>query len=541
MKKWLAIPLVLLLALIMILGSCGETTKTTAPAITFAPATQATTAPAAPGKVVPTGTITVAFTDFSYESTDPIFYESFWGWSMYDSLITWNEKGTYIGMVAESWTISPDGNTWTFKIKKGLKFHNGDPLTAADVKFSVDRFGSDESTNPWSYYLNFKYNKVSSAVIDDFTFQYVTARPEPALVIPFAWTRILPKTYFEKVGQDYFRAHPVGSGPWKFVEHTPETSFTMEANTDYSGQIPAFKYVKYLQVPEEATQVAMLQRGEVDLVTVNMDRIVSLQKAGWKTMELGLPILNNINFQGTWFPSAGAVNDIRVRQAMSFAINRQEMCNTFYQGNAVPGGTWFIHPGGYGWTDALKPDPYDLAKAKALLKEANYPAAFKDPTIHIYTTAAQLDFTQVLQGYWAAAGIQVKIEVVDSMVFGGYFFTFKRMTGTEPNVGWIFPWMFSTVQNNTYHCANMYTKVGAHNTANDDKADAMYKDATGELDPVKAEKKWQDFQVYVRTLYLNVGIAQIKPLMVVGPKLGEFTGRNWISLADAMNGIQHPK
>ena len=541
MKKWLAIPLVLLITLVMILGSCGTTTKTTAPITTTPPKTTAppvtTTGPAAP-----TGTIRYAMTDFSYESTDPIYYESFWGWSMYDQLISWDVNGNYIGAVAESWTVSADGNTWTFKIRKGIKFWDGTPLTAADVKFSVDRFGSDESTNPWSYYLNFKYNKVSSAVIDDYTFQYVTAHPEPALKIPFAWTRILPKAYFEKLGQDGFRAKPMGSGPWKFVEHTQETSFTLEANTDYWGQVPAYQFCKQIQVPEESTQVAMLQRMEVDLITVNMDRLVSLQKAGWKTIELGYPNLFNINFQGTWLEKAGPTHDIRIRQAMSYALNRQQLCDTYFHGNADPTlGEWFIQPGGYGWTDALRNDPFDLAKAKALLAMANYPKAYADPSIHIYTTAASLDLTQLLQAYWKDAGLQVKIEVVDSMVNGTYFFNFQRITGKEPNTGWIFPWYYGTVANSIYHCSNMYCSWGAHNTSNDKHADELYKAATSELDEAKALKLWQEFRVYAKTLYLDVGICGVKPLMIVGPMLGEFTGKTWISIADCLNGIQHPK
>jgi peptide/nickel transport system substrate-binding protein len=541
MKKWLAIPLVLLLAFVMILGSCGTTEKTTAPATTFG-ATAAPTGAAPAVKTGPTGTITYAMTDFSYESTDPIYYESFWGWSMYDSLISTDKDGNYIGDVAESWSTSADGNTWTFKIRKGMTFHNGDPVTAADVKFSVDRFGSDASTNPWSYYLNFKYNKVSSAVIDDYTFQYVTAHPEPALKIPFAWTRILPKTYFEKVGQDAFRAKPIGSGPWKFVEHTAETSFTMEANTSYWGQVPAFQYVKDLQVPEESTQVAMLERGEVDLITVNMDRIVALQKAGWKTMELGYPNLFNINFQGTWLEKAGPTHDIRVRQAMSYALNRQQLCDTYFQGNGDPTiGEWFIQPGAYGWTEALRNDKFDLAKAKSLLVAANYPAAYADPSIHIYTTAASLDLTQLLQAYWKDAGLQVKIEVVDSMVNGTYFFNFQRITGTETNTGWIFPWYFGTVANSIYHCSNMYCTWGAHNTSNDPQADVLYKAATSEFDAAKALKLWAEFRVYAKSLYLDVGICGVKPLMVVGPKLGEFTGKNWLGIADCLNGVQHPK
>jgi ABC-type transport system substrate-binding protein len=516
-------------------------TPTTAPTTSPPPTTTPPPTTSPPVVVVPTGTINIAVTDFGYESTDPNYHESQWGWCMYDQLISWDEHGNYTGAIALDWSVSPDGNTWTFHIRQGVKFHNGDPLTAADVKFSVDRFGSDNSTNPWSTYLSTKYNKASSAVIDDYTFQYVTNHPEPALIIPFAQTRILPKNYFENVGQDYFRAHPVGSGPWKFVEHTADTSFTMEANTDYWGQVPAFKYAKFLQLPDEATQVTMLQRGEVDIITVSPDRLAQLQQSGWRTVEVGMPKLANINFQGTWLANDSPVHDIRIRQAMSYAINRQEICNTYYHGNAVPGGQWYIQPGAYGWSDALAADTYDPAKAKNLMMSAGYPNGITNP-IHIYATAETVDFLQLLQVYWTDVGIHVQIDVVDSPTWLGYLFSFNnRLTGTEPNVGGILYWSFESVFNSIYHAENMYCSWGAHNTANDPVADAMYNDATSELDPVKALQKWTAFQVYAKSMYVDIGICQIKPLIVVSSNLGEFTGKNWMSLYDALAGIQHKK
>jgi ABC-type transport system substrate-binding protein len=484
----------------------------------------------------------VAWTDFSYESFDPIYYESFWGFSMYDPLLTWDAKGNFTGKVAESWSISPDGKTWTFKIRKDIKFWNGDPLTAADVKFSVDRFGGKDSTNPWSHYLNESYNKVSSSLIDDYTFQYVTARAEPSLVIPFAWTRILPKSYFEKVGQDAFRKAPMGSGPWKFVSYVSKNKCTMEANTNYwiPALVPSFKTLEVLLVPEVSTQVNMLKNNEVDMVSVPMDSIVQLQKAGFKTVEMGEPTQVNISFQGTWLKSAGAAGDIRVRQAMSYAINREEVGKGYFNGNAVPGGYFYMLPGDYGWDDSWKPDAYDTGKAKQLLAEAGYPNNYPDPTIHIYVSPGpNVDLLTLLQNYWKAVGITVKLEIVDSAVFGGYFFSpATRIKEGDKNAGWAFPWVFGSFFNSTYHSANMYTSQGAHNTCNDTKADQLYKDATSEIDPKLALQKWTAFQTYVHTLYINIGFCYVKPLVAYGPAISGFTGPNWMGREDAYCGFQ---
>jgi peptide/nickel transport system substrate-binding protein len=177
--------------------------------------------------------VNIAVADFGgNESLDPINVESTFGWMFYDALLRWDESGNIIPGVADSWSL--DGTTWTFKIHQGIKFWNGDPLTANDVKFSVDRFSDlDQSTNPWSLYLSKGYNQVETKVIDEYTFQFIADHPEPAQIIIFAWVRILPKNYFESVGQDEFRKQPMGSGPWMFKELVSKTRFSLEANTNY--------------------------------------------------------------------------------------------------------------------------------------------------------------------------------------------------------------------------------------------------------------------------------------------------------------------
>jgi len=484
----------------------------------------------------PTGTLRAAVANFGYESFDPIVYESFWGWGMYDPLLTFDPKGNIVGSVAESYKLSADGKTWTFKIRKGMKFHNGDPVTSADVAFSVARFSSKESTNPWSPYLRNNFESMETP--DPDTFVYHSAKPEPPLAVPFAWTRILPKNYIEKNGIDNFRKNPVGSGPWKFVKFVSKTSVEMAANTEHWRQVPYFeKYVEYM-VPEESTRVAMLKRGDIDIATdLSFDRLVELKKEGFGLQELGLPTLANINFSGT-FMTQGPTSDKRVRQAMSYAINRQELCDTYYKGFGKPGGRWFMSEETWGWDQKWKADPYDPNKVKALLKEAGYPGKFKDPVINIYTQAQWADLMQALAGYWEAAGIQTKINVVDAMTYGGYVFV-RAKDGSVPIVGGIWPWVFGSFFNNVYHSANMFTSRGVHTTANDPKADEMYDKAVKELDPAKAKRMWTDFMNYGYDMWVTVGIVKVPAYNAVGPKVGKFTSNAHLSLWDAAAGIQH--
>ena len=561
MKKLLFISLTIILAVGLVLGSCAQEAKPApaapapaapAPAAPApaapkpaapAPAAPAPAAPApTPGKVAPYGTITIATTDFGVEATDPTLFESTWSWYYCDTLIAFDEKGNYVGEVAEKWSLSPDGKTWTFNIRKGMKFHNGDPVTANDVLFTMERFTSPASKNPWSNQL--RDEKASMRVVDDYTFEFVTKTPQPQLVDTFCWVRILPKKYFESVGEEQFRLKPMGSGPWKFVMHIPETSFRLEANTEYwrPEQVPEFKYLVDLQVPEEATQVAMLKRGEIDIpFGITTDRRVELEQQGWQTRLQGMPTPTMFAIIGSHLEAAGPVHDIRIRKALSYAINRTEMCATYWRGTAKPGGRFFLIPGGYGVTDDLiAPDPYDPALAKKLMAEAGYPEKFANPTINIFTTAGPaVDMWQALQGYWSKVGLKVKVNIVDMSVFLQYVFI-QKLKGDDACLGWIWSWAGAAF-NGTAYCRNMQTSYGIHQVTVDSNVTALYDKFVVELDPVKAKQYYTDWQRAAKELYTNFGIAYVEPKIIVSNNLGEFTVNPHMFFNDAACGIKHPK
>jgi peptide/nickel transport system substrate-binding protein len=531
-------------------ASCGPAG---APAInqpTSAPAAAPTAPPAAATSVpaaapaaltplsTPTGTLRYASADFSSESMDPILVGGQFGWAMYDTLLTFDAQGNAIGNVAEKYNLSDDGLTWTFNIRKGIEFHNGEALTAADVVFSLQHFGSKESTNPWSPYI-LKNNQSISAQ-DDYTVIYKALKPEWPLKVPFAETQILPKAYFEKVGQDAFRAQPIGSGPYKFNKWVPKTSMDYDANTDYWGLAkPQWAHITETLVPEEATRVAQLERGDVDIIgNLSFDRALQLKGSGFHLQEVGLPTLANISFPGT-FMTQGPTSDIRVRQAMSYAINRQEICDTFYKGLGKPGGWWFWSDQTWGFDPSWKADAYDPARAKQLLQDAGYPGAFTPQIITLYTTAVAADLMQILQGYWEAVGVSVDVQTVDTPVYNGMVFV-RAKDPTDKQVGAIWPWVNTSFFNNVYHSANMFTSTGVHTTSNDPKADQMYQAATTELDEDKAKKLWQDMMHYgYNTMWVNVELVQVPTYFAVGPKVGAFTNRNWINIWDSYVGIQH--
>ena len=223
---------------------------------------------------------------------------------------------------------------------------------------------------------------------------------------------------------------------------------------------------------------------------------------------------------------------------MSYAINRQEICDTYYRGTAVPGGRWFTAPGGFGWDDSWTADPYDPALAKQLLQEAGYPDAFDKSTIDFYVTATQSDFAQLLQGYWSAVGIDVKITLMESSAWFGIVFV-RNEDPTAPQAGGMWMWgPWAVVPNAIYHSANMYTSQGVHTTGNDPHADALYAKATGELDPELQRQYWTDVLNYAYDMWVNTGTVLIQPLVMLSDRIGE-VGRGWVFIDDAYATMTH--
>jgi peptide/nickel transport system substrate-binding protein len=489
-----------------------------------------------PVVVKPEGTLKVALSTFAYETFDQIVGESFWDASICDQIITYDPQGNIVGGVCESYSLSPDGLTWTFKVRPGIKFHDGTPVTSADVMFSVQHFIDPASTNPWSPYLSRNLNTMSTP--DSSTFVYVTNKPEPPLVVPFADVYVIPKDYFEKYGQDYFRKHPMGSGPWIYVDNSLKSGEKVEfvANENHWKVVPQFeRLIEYL-IPEESTQVAALKSGEIDIVAgLSIDRTIELRDSGFGLREVPRPTLSNFALPGTWITD-GPTSDIRVRQAMSYSINRQEICDTFYKGLAYPGGRFFMDEYTWGWDPSWKADPYDPDKAMALLKEANYEEKWKDYEIiiNIQTPGGQtLDLMQILASYWEKVGIKTKIVLNDAMVQLGLFF----VRGTA-SAGSVIPWIYPGSPNTVYHCANMYTSHGVHSTGNDPKADELYDKAAYELDPQKAVQYWRDFQNYAYDMWVNIGLNEIKSYWIVSNQVGDIDYL-WINGGYGYAGVKH--
>ncbi len=264
-----------------------------------------------------------------------------------------------------------DNTTWELTLRPGVKFHNGDPFTAADVKFNFDRIldPATKSRQPSAYYALVK----DTQVVDDLTLRILTKAPWPTLPESVSYMRVAPAKYFKEVGADAFAQKPVGTGPYKFVEWVKGSHVKLEANESYWGGAPKIKRATLLHVPEAVTRVSQLLSGEVDLVhkvpPADAARVRSRSELELTTARSMNAIIIGMN------SFAKPFNDVRVRRALNYAVNWDEIISKVLSGFAYRNAS-SIGASTFGYDPSLKPYPYDPAKAKQLLAEAGYPNGF---------------------------------------------------------------------------------------------------------------------------------------------------------------------
>ena len=331
-------------------------------------------------------------------------------YAMHDALVKPMPGNHLTPSLAESWTVSPDQRTYEFKLRQGLKFHNGDPFTAEDVKFSFQRAKGAKL-------LQDKVQEV--VIVDPHRVRFVLHEPWPDFMTFYgtfatsaAW--IAPKKYMEQVGVDGFKKAPVGLGPYKFVSHTPGVELVMEAFEGYWRKTPSVKRLVYKSVTEATTRLAMLKRGEVDIAYL-LD--ATLAEEVKRDPNLKLAFSGGIgtyylDFLDQWDPKS-PWHDKRVRLAASLAIDRRGISQAETLGASRPTGN--IVPRTFEFAIALEPHPYDPAKAKQLLAEAGYPNGFDAGDLHPWPP--YFSTGEAIVSNLAAVGIKTRLRTMERAAF----------------------------------------------------------------------------------------------------------------------------
>src|SRR5262245_6061301 len=427
-------------------------------------------------------------------------------WIMYalhDALVKPMPGTLMAASLAESWTVSPDGKSYEFKLRDGVKFHNGEPLTAEDVKFSFGRAKGKV--------LHEKVKEV--VVVEPRRVRFVLHEPWPDFMMFYgtfasgaAW--IVPKKYVEQVGPDGFKKHPIGLGPYKFVSNAPGVELVLEAYEGYWRKMPSVKRLVFKSVPEATTRLAMLKRGEVDLAylldapmaqEVKRDPNLKLASSG------GIGTFY-LDYFDQWDPKSPWA-DRRVRLAAIHAIDAKSINEAENLGVSRPTGS--MVPKKFDFSLAIEPYTYDAARAKQLLAEAGYPNGFDAGSL--YPWPPYFSMGEAVAGNLAAAGIRTKLQTMERAAFYSALGS-KKLKGLCLCINAVYG-------NAASRLSEIVPTDGVYAYGGYPDIDALYKQQARETDRKKRETQLHQIQ---RLLHERVRYAPIYEyvwLSGVGPKV----------------------
>ncbi|HXH12292.1 MAG TPA: ABC transporter substrate-binding protein [Alphaproteobacteria bacterium] len=329
-------------------------------------------------------------------------------YALHDALVKPMPQGLLTPSLAESYTESPDGLAYEFKLREGVTFHNGDPLTAADVVFSFQRYKGAGA--------KLYREKIEAVeVVDAHRVRFRLREPWPDFLIFFGtpatgagW--IVPKKYVEQVGDDGFKQHPIGAGPYRFISHTPGVELVVEAYEGYWRKVPHVKRLVFKSVPEPTTRLAMLKTGEADIGYTFPGALAEEIRRDPKLTLTPVypPTPFWLDFTEKWDPKS-PWHDRRVRLAANYAIDRQAINEAETLGFSKLTGS--IIPHRFPYALPLEPYPYDPGKARQLLGEAGYPNGFDAGDITPVPPWTAM--AEAVAGYLGAVGIKVRVRSME--------------------------------------------------------------------------------------------------------------------------------
>ena len=373
---------------------------------------------ATPEPPKPKGTLTVAVTTDIAALEVPRAPERnafLVAWTMYDSLVYHAPDGSIQPGLAEKWEVSSDGTTYTFYLRKGVTFHNGEPFNADSVVYTWQVYTQKDVK-----YANYFTGAQSVEKVDDYTVKITTKEPN-AILLPFmalGWT-ILPPKYHAEVGAKEFAQHPVGTGPFVFKEWVKGDHVTVTANPNWWRKgYPLLQTVIFKTIPEASTRVAALRRGEIDLAT-RLSAEDAASMLGEKGIQVVRYLADRVYYVAFNNVSTGKdtpIKDVKVRQAMNYAVDKQAIIKSIFGGyGTVAAG--LVGPANLGY-EGSQPFAYDVTKAKQLLTEAGYADGFKMAMACPTNAFLRInDVCQAVAGYFDKVGIKVDLQFMEPNAF----------------------------------------------------------------------------------------------------------------------------
>jgi peptide/nickel transport system substrate-binding protein len=428
--------------------------------------------------------------------------------AVHDALVKPMPAGPATPSLAESWSVSRDGLTYDFVLRPGAKFHNGDPVTAEDAKFSFERYRGAAAK-----LLKEKVRELQ--VLDPRRLRFHLKEPWPDFMTFYGTSAtgagwVVPRRYVERVGDDAFKKAPIGAGPYRVVSFTPGVELVLEAFEGYWRKVPSVKRLVLRSVPDETTRAAALKRGEVDIAYF-LNGPVAEEVRRTPTLRL-LAVRTNavffLDFPEQW-DRASPWHDRRVRLAANLAVDRRAINEAEMLGFA--GLTGNIVPSTFEFWLPIDPFPYDPKRARELLAEAGYAHGFDagDFTpIPPYTSVGE-----AVGGYLGAVGIRTRMRLMERATF--------LATWREKKLRGVILGALGAAGNAATRLQALVTKGGMYAHGVIPEVDDLFERQARELDPKKREALLHQIQRVIHERVTYAPIWENAFIRGVGPRVEE--------------------
>jgi peptide/nickel transport system substrate-binding protein len=530
-------------------GSADTTTATTSgpittsnalpPASTVADSTSTT---AAGRTEATTETLTIGVATLQEANVDPqwatggLIFPLMWAIS--DFMYVQDQQGKFQPALATGFTLSEDKLTWTFKLREGVKMHDGSAFTAQDVKTSVDRVTTGPFADTYAHLGNFKSNVTGANVVDDLTVEITTNKPYATLVVDM--TPPIATEYYNRVGEDEFKKNPVCTGPWKFVSQELNSNVKYDRHDDFwdVNRRPNWKKLVYSIVPDESARVAGMKTGQLDMAYgLSASSAESFQgDANVKITEIkqtGMAycMMWDLNIEGSVSP----LRDVRVRRALLMAIDRESIVKALYKGFAVVPNSAMpkITPGYNPDTEAV---PYDPEGAKALLAEAGFPSFEVNLSTYITSTVPDMPkLAETIVPFWEQIGVTAKLQQLEGATYLPQVRN-KQVTGAGMIAG---PTFFYIEPVRLTATSFFWSNAPYTTVVGDAKLDGFVDQLNVETDFDKRAAIGREAGDYLDEQLFGLPIVVTSSLVAVGPNVAEFgfidtnpyAGPTWYTLA----------
>jgi peptide/nickel transport system substrate-binding protein len=409
--------------------------------------------------------------------------------------------------LAQSWSASEDALSYEFVLREGAKFHNGEPVTAEDVKFSFERYHGAAA----------KELKARVAAIDTPDARHVRFRlkePWPDFLTYYVGATgagwIVPKKYVEQVGDDGFKRAPIGAGPYKFVSFNPGQELVLEAFEGYWRKPPNVRRLVFRVIPDESTRLAALKRGEIDIAySIRGELAEEIEHTKGLRLKPTLILGTFFLYFADQWDAKSPWHDVRVRRAANLALDLKSINEALTLGHSHI--TNSIIPESFDFYWAPPAAVYDPAKARALLAEAGYPHGFD--AVELFCDAAYANLAEAALDNLEAVGIRIKLRPLER---AAYYKAYSEKA------------FKNVIQGSSGAFGNAATRIqafvakgGAYAYGNDPQIDALFAQQEAELDQKQREATLHKIQQLVHERAMFAPLWQLGFLNGVGPRVKE--------------------